>query len=287
MLDKGGDWIQVCLRMKRSIHSAAVVLHLFLSLADGTAGEALDPFVHVSGAGRLEDAQAVPLTFSGTQRWARVFLDQTKDEPRLLPKDWSSRVVLPSPPANGSPRTAKEVEYLLDLQAKRMPADEAAIRKEAEFAGMRFGKHGSMDLLDVAKRPWTAALMDAGAKQLNPLLFKLKLRFDRVRPSILDPRLKPVMKVPGHPAYPSGHASQAFFIAYLLAELDPPNREVYLADAIGIAKRREIAGFHYPSDTAAGALLARQVLDLLLVQKQFHGLLEKALEEWKPKLPSI
>lgn len=273
--------------MKRSLHSAAVVLHLILSLSDGLACEALDPFVHVSGAGPSEEAHADPLTFSSTQRWARVFFDQTKDEPRLLPKDWATRVVLPSPPANRSPRTAKEVEYLLDLQAKRTPADEAAIRKEAEFAGMHFGKHGSMDLLDVAKRPWTARLMDAGAKQLNPLLFKLKLRFDRVRPSILDPRLKPVMKVPGHPAYPSGHAAQAFFIAYLLAELDPPHREVYLGDATTIAKRREIAGFHYPSDTAAGGLLARQVLDLLLAQKQFSDLLEKAREEWKPKLPSI
>jgi acid phosphatase (class A) len=273
--------------MKRSIHSVSVVLHLILSLAGGTAGEALDPFVHLSGAGQSEDADVVPLTFSGTQRWAKVFLDLTKVEPRLLPKDWAKRVVLPLPPANGSPRTAKEMEYLLDLQGKRTPEDEAAIRKEAEFAGMRFGKYGSMDLLDAAKRPRTAALMDAGAKQLNPLLFKLKLRFDRVRPSILDPRLKPVLEVPGHPAYPSGHASQAFFIACLLAELDPPNREVYLADATAIAKRREIAGFHYPSDTAAGALLARQVLDVLLVQRQFQALLEKARAEWKPKLPPI
>ena len=273
--------------MKRSIHSAAVVLLLFLVVPDWTAGEALDPFVHVTGAGQLEDALAAPLTFSGTQRWARVFFDQTKDEPRLLPKDWATRVVLPTPPANRSPRTAKEVEYLLDLQAKRTPEDEAAIRKEAEFAGMRFGKHGSMALFDVARLPWTAALMDAGGKELNPVLFKLKHRFDRVRPSFLDPRLKPVMKVPDHPAYPSGHASQAFFIAYLLAELDPENRETYLADATAIAKRREVAGFHYPSDTAAGALLARQVLDLLLVQKQFSGLLEKARAEWKPKRPSI
>lgn len=273
--------------MKRSIHSAAVVLLLFLAVPDGTAREALDPFAHVSGAGHLEHADADPPTFSGTQRWARVFLDQTKEVPRLLPKDWALRVVLPMPPETRSPRTAKEVEHLLDLQAKRTPEDEAAIRKEAEFAGMRFGKHGSMDLMDVARLPWTAALMDAGAKELNPVLFKLKHRFDRVRPSILDPRLKPVMKVPDHPAYPSGHASQAFFIAYLLAELDPPNRETYLADAIAIAKRREIAGFHYPSDTAAGALLARQVADLLLVQEQFRGLLEKARAEWRPKRPSI
>ena len=249
------------------------------------AGDELDPFLHLSGAASFREAK--PLKFSTTQRWAALPSSFLKKAPVILPKNWELTIVLPDPPHHRSARTQAEIEYLVGLQGKRTGADEALIASEADGNDWSFGKHRFVDLLGGDQRPRTRDLVIAAMEDFSPVIFKLKKKYDRVRPSFLDPRLKPSMKVPDHPAYPSGHASQACFMAYVLGELDPPNRDVYLTDAIAIAKRREVAGFHYPSDTAAGALLARQVLDLLLEQKQFSGLLEKARAEWKPKRPSI
>lgn len=263
----------------------ASVAGLLLMSPASPAADDLDPFLHLSGSASSWEAKQP--RFSTTQHWAPLPASFLKRAPLILPNDWETTIVLPAPPHHRSARTQAEIEYLVGLQGKRTPADEALISGEADGIGWRFGKHRFADLLGGAKGPKTKDLVIAAMEDFSPVIFQMKKKYDRVRPSFLNPRLKPSMEVPGHPAYPSGHASQAFFIAYLLAELDPPNQEVYLTDATAIAKRREIAGFHYPSDTAAGALLARQVLDLLLEQKQFRGLLEKARAEWEPKRPSI
>ncbi len=249
------------------------------------AAEELDPFLHLSGSASSSGEK--PPKFSTTQRWAALPSSFLKKAPVILPKNWELTIVLPDPPHHRSTRTQAEIEYLVGLQGKRTGADEARISGEADGNGWSFGKHRFVDLLGGDHRPRTRDLVIAAMGDFSPVIFKMKEKYDRVRPSFLDPRLKPAMKVPDHPAYPSGHASQACFMAYLLAELDPPKRDVYLADAIAIAKRRELAGVHYPSDTAAGAQLARQTLDVLLAQKPFQQLLEKARAEWKLKRPSI
>lgn len=121
-------------------------------------------------------------------------------------------------------------------------------------------------------------------RELEVVCFVFKQRFDRVRPSVLAEKygfqLGTVVKIPGHPAYPSGHATGAFTIAYILQELDPQNTETYRQDALRIAKNREIGGLHYPSDTEAGRLLARQIADSLLGDKAYQDLLKSARTEW-------
>jgi acid phosphatase (class A) len=113
------------------------------------------------------------------------------------------------------------------------------------------------------------------------VIFTLKQRYNRVRPSFLRPEIGHLFPIPGHPAYPSGHATQAFAIAYLLQELDPDHAGTYRADALRIGRNREIAGLHYPSDTDAGQQVARQVVDALLGEPRFLSLLKSAKAEWR------
>lgn len=85
----------------------------------------------------------------------------------------------------------------------------------------------------------------------------------RERPSMLAPSLLPPTQVPGHPAYPSGHATQAHLIAkcfQLLLPIShrPVKERTLIGLALRIARNREIAGLHYPSDTQAGIDLANQ-----------------------------
>ena len=45
-----------------------------------------------------------------------------------------------------------------------------------------------------------------------------KKRFMRARPNQIEPRIEPLIEVPRHPSYPSGHATQNFLVAHLLSE---------------------------------------------------------------------
>ena len=66
----------------------------------------------------------------------------------------------------------------------------------------------------------------------------------------------------------------------MLSELDPKNRAVYLQAAKRIARNREIAGLHYPSDSKAGVILAGQLFKKLMKNPDFAERLKIAKTEW-------
>jgi len=96
--------------------------------------------------------------------------------------------------------------------------------------------------------------------------------FNRPRPVRLDPSLLAPIDPPGHPAYPSGHATQSFLIARCLEQVVPVVLGTGPADkqspfwllAERIAKLREVLGVHYPSDTKGGLRLAEGAFPLML-----------------------
>lgn len=71
--------------------------------------------------------------------------------------------------------------------------------------------------------------------------------FNRARPSQYEPRLVPLIPIPGHPAYPSGHSTQAHLVAYALAEIMPGKgmQKALTQLAWRVAVNREWAGVHY------------------------------------------
>jgi membrane-associated phospholipid phosphatase len=108
---------------------------------------------------------------------------------------------------------------------------------------------------------------------------------DRRRPSQLCPALRPPIEVPGHAAYPSGHATQSFLIARCLAAAVAGGPSALASEALDalanrIARNREIAGVHYPSDTAAGRDLAAQLFAALDGVATFKAQLAAATAEW-------
>ena len=236
---------------------------------------------HLSGAGTNNALDQ--LSFSQTQRWDSALLKRAQQTPRLLPRDWQKSVAVPHPPANTSERTRAELQTLKTLIAER-PQAEARIQSEVTLTNFPFGQHTYAALIDSSKRPATAKLVEATFNDTAIAIFIFKKQFNRVRPSLLADKLKaPIgtaIPVPEHPAYPSGHAASAWAISYLLQELDPDSTEQYHQSATAIAHHREIAGLHYPSDSDAGRLLARQILDLLLANPHFQKQLKEAKKEW-------
>jgi membrane-associated phospholipid phosphatase len=144
--------------------------------------------------------------------------------------------------------------------------------------GMNRSQHpNSFLLLNVALR--TGELVAMHYKNL----------FMRPRPSTLMPGLVPPFGPPGHPAFPSGHATQSMLMSLCLTAAtgwgsgrnrpSPYGEELcWLARRVGV--NREVGGFHYPSDTVAGFFLAERTFELLLRGRRFREVLKDANDEW-------
>jgi membrane-associated phospholipid phosphatase len=108
-------------------------------------------------------------------------------------------------------------------------------------------------------RPNTTRLCALGLAFGGFVVMHYKATFQRRRPSELWPGLMPPVDVPGHAAFPSGHATEAHLIARLLAAVLPqrhPALPLLAPLAHRIAINREVLGLHYRSDSVAGEVLA-------------------------------
>ena len=93
------------------------------------------------------------------------------------------------------------------------------------------------------------------------------------RPDQMDPRLMPMIPVPGHGSFPSAHATEAYAVMTVMKALtkrwgtlsDQNQRAAVLH---GLAERitvnRTVAGVHYPIDSWCGAALGQIVGNIIL-----------------------
>ena len=113
----------------------------------------------------------------------------------------------------------------------------------------------------------------------------------RPRPSQLSPSLMPPIAVPGHAAYPSGHATESYLLASILAEVMPAeaSQKTDATDddstplrrlAQRVARNREVLGLHYPSDSKAGRFLGDESAKILLTCASVQALIGVAPAEW-------
>jgi membrane-associated phospholipid phosphatase len=116
-------------------------------------------------------------------------------------------------------------------------------------------------------------------------------RDPRARPSQVCPALMPPVPVPGHPSFPSGHATQAMLMAKCAVETLPPALKAMWQQLLHtlagrVARNREIAGLHFESDTNGGLELAAKAYEKLSNQPtgapdtKFTTLLKAAKVEW-------
>jgi undecaprenyl-diphosphatase len=77
----------------------------------------------------------------------------------------------------------------------------------------------------------------------------------RERPFDAIPRVAVIGKAPSDPSFPSGHTTNAFAAATILARAVPQAAPLWWGLAIAIAYSRVYLGVHYPLDVAGGAVL--------------------------------
>jgi acid phosphatase (class A) len=230
----------------------------------------------------VETSRKAGLTFTSTATWGTEFI-ALRDRQTHYRASLFGAVTLPPPPANTASETHAELEKLLGYKASRTPEIQAAILAELELSTTQFGPYTLGEYLDEKKFPATARVLRDSYADVSTIMMREKERFNRVRPSLLEPRIEPLIAVPPHPAYPSGHSTQAHFFAEVLSVLMPERREEFFARAYEIAWHREVAGLHYRSDTEAGMLLAEQIFNALRKDAEFPLLLDEAKREWQSR----
>jgi hypothetical protein len=162
-------------------------------------------------------------------------------------------------PPPGPDETVEELARLMEMQndVEGRKRRKTEIEQEADaFGNLPFER--ALMLGPSGAYPATYALMHAMIVVGKYVVAHYKNRFMRARPSQLEPRLRPLLDVPGHPAYPSGHATQMFLAAKALATVVRSHEigEQLFEIAKQVAENREWAGLHYRSDTDAGRRLA-------------------------------
>jgi hypothetical protein len=136
-----------------------------------------------------------------------------------------------------------------------------------------------------ATHPCTHLLWLGAMRSAEFAVMHYKNKFQRPRPSQLWPELMPPVQVPGHASFPSGHSTQAHTGAKVLrvvaANVVLSVDDITARLAQRIARGREVLGLHYPSDSAAGAVLAADVATAFMACPTVTRLIAAAKLEWQ------
>jgi acid phosphatase (class A) len=203
---------------------------------------------------------------------------------------------IPDPPANSSEQTRAEINYLLQLQQKRSKLDvNSSLYMAGVFYSLKTKPEDStydyyrQNLFHVGRSignwfnpkdlPITADLIANVWQDASYFIWAFKYKYLRVRPYVLDTDLNNLEDA-NWAAYPSGHAANSYVNAYIFQELAPEFSEIFIKDAYDMAHSREIIGVHYPSDSEASRILARQIVNKLFQNEEFLKDFEKVKKEW-------
>ena len=97
------------------------------------------------------------------------------------------------------------------------------------------------------------------------IIMKYKYIYNRARPSQIAPDIinKKLLnsETASTPAYPSGHAFQAYYLAKILTKKFPQKEKELMKIADRVSDARIIAGLHYPSDKDFAYWLVDKLLE--------------------------
>lgn len=206
---------------------------------------------------------------------------------------------IPDPPANSSAQTRAELNYLLSLQEQRTGNDiDNSLWMAGIYYNLRTKPEDSsyhqyrQNLFHVGRSvgswfnpenlPVTADFMAHVWRDASYFIWGFKYQYLRIRPYVLEEALNNLEET-GWAAYPSGHAANSYINAYIYQELAPEFTDIFLKDAYDMAHSREIIGVHYPSDSEASRILARQLVNKLFSNEKFLKDFEMVKKEWALK----
>jgi len=203
----------------------------------------------------------------------------------LKPGELDASLIVPPPPAAGSPEAAAEIAELRALETTRTPQRLARAQHDAATENFTAIAEIFGPLIKLDRLPATARLF-ADLRIEDGLAAKAaKNFFRRPRPwevdatLAADPAQADCDKGEPESSYPSGHAMMGYTAAGVLAQLMPGNAQFILKRASDYAESRLICSVHYRRDTEASHVLATALIAKLMTKPEFQAEFEAARAE--------
>ena len=194
--------------------------------------------------------------------------------------------VLPPPPTDNSPAGLADLSVLLYVQAQRTPEQVKLALEMAQGPSVfALGREIFGDWFSRENLPKTAAILTQTSAAANPVLQAAKKSWQRPRPYVRSKLIAPVVAKPADGgSYPSGHCFGLGVPEFVLSAAFPAHAEEFDAQIHRMMWARIVGGVHFPSDTEAGRLLAKEVVDQLLKTPAMQDAIEVIRAEAAPFL---
>ena len=208
---------------------------------------------------------------------------QAADPGLLKPSDFYDPAhFLPPPPAVGSPRALAELAEVKRFQAEATPEQRAqAASDDGNENGTIFAAAIGPGW-DLTRLPATAKVINEVTGSESPFSDIAKKEFQRDRPWIVDSSIQtcaPHKPSQDHASYPSGHATVAYGMGVVLANLMPEHAQAILARSEQFAENRVLCGMHFHSDIIAGQQFGTIMAIRLMQNPQFEADMDAARTE--------
>jgi len=206
---------------------------------------------------------------------------QRNAPPKFLHAPESEFVLLfAAPAAAESAHTRRELDELLAIQQRRTPEEAESAQADRKTEIWQFANALGLKPAQVRAMPALNRLTDQVEDDVRPYVRAAKYRFLRLRPYEIEPKIEPCIdNVRGDLSYPSGHATYAYVMAYLLADMLPERRARLIARAQEFARQRAVCGVHFPTDLEAGRVGAEWLSRHFLESPEYQAASVAARQE--------
>ncbi len=193
--------------------------------------------------------------------------------------------ILPPPPGHDAPLDKADRAAFANTRAlKGSPRWEIAANDVAEGAAAVLENFACVlgTRIDQARVPAVINLLERARLDLAHATRAPKVHYRRLRPFVGNEAPICVMRTQALTdsfSYPSGHATQGWAYALILAALVPEKATPILVRGRAYGESRVVCGVHWLSDVVAGRLTGTSVFAALMGDPTFRADLEKARAE--------
>jgi membrane-associated phospholipid phosphatase len=179
------------------------------------------------------------------------------------------------PPGYGSPEFQEEMALLKSINSRPSPSqrDIAVTTAAKSFDRIWEPAYDLVTRQRLSVPREVRLLAPLAAVQFDAYIaaHDAKYTFWRLRPSMADPTILPLIGLPNHPAYVSNAAIISSAVADWIGYMFPAEAAVwrYRGDEAGLS--RIYAGIHYPSDERAGNQMGKSLAALAIQRDRLNG----------------
>jgi acid phosphatase (class A) len=207
-----------------------------------------------------------------------------REPPYLTAQELNLAIILPPPVVAGTEADREQQAVVLAAQRAAGADRIAQAERDADESletmfGAVLGKP-----LGAADLPATTRLFDRLGTTEDVVVEPAKKAFERVRPWLSNPEIKPLVRKSTSGSYPSGHTTHVNASAIVLAALVPEKRDAIWLRARDYAWSRVIGGMHYPNDLDGGARAGTAIAVAAMGQADFKADFEAARRELRQYL---